>query len=84
VQEFYGLARHPAIMEGRLALTVSLLSPARRQVALTKDLPGFWHGGYRDMAKDMRSQYPKHDWPDDPASASAHEGKTKARLKREG
>jgi len=84
VQEFYGLARHPAIMEGKLALTVSLLSPARRQVALTKDLPGFWRGGYRDMAKDMRSQYPKHDWPDDPASASAHEGKTKARLKREG
>jgi ATP-dependent helicase HrpB len=82
VQEFYGLSLHPAVMEGKVPLTVSLLSPARRQAALTKDLPGFWRGGYRDMAKDMRSEYPKHDWPDDPAAARAHEGKTKARLAR--
>lgn len=83
VQEFYGLSRHPSVMQGKVPLTVSLLSPARRQVALTKDLPGFWRGGYRDMAKDMRSEYPKHDWPDDPAAARAHEGKTKARLSRD-
>lgn len=82
-QEFYGVCDHPAIMRGKLRLTVSLLSPARRQIALTKDLPAFWRGGYRDMAKDMRSQYPKHDWPDDPANAKAHVGKTKAALKRE-
>ena len=83
VQEFFGLSRHPAILDGKVPLTVSLLSPARQQVALTKDLPGFWRGGYRDMAKDMRSEYPKHDWPEDPAAARAHEGKTKARLARE-
>ncbi len=83
VQEFYGLARHPAVMRGKIPLTVSLLSPSRSQVALTRDLPAFWRGGYRDMAKDMRSEYPKHDWPDDPAAARPHEGKTKARLKRE-
>lgn len=81
VQEFYGAARHPSILGGALPLAVSLLSPARAQVALTKDLPGFWAGGYRDMAKDMRGRYPKHDWPDDPATARAHAGKTKARLK---
>lgn len=83
VQEFYGLSQHPTVMQGKVPLTVSLLSPARRQVALTKDLPGFWRGGYRDMAKDMRSEYPKHDWPEDPAGARAHEGKTKARLARD-
>lgn len=82
-QEFYGVCDHPAVMRGKLRLTVSLLSPARRQIALTKDLPAFWRGGYRDMAKDMRSQYPKHDWPDDPANAKAHVGKTKAALKRD-
>lgn len=82
-QEFYGIFEHPAVMRGKLRLTVSLLSPARRQIALTKDLPAFWRGGYRDMAKDMRSQYPKHDWPDDPANAKAHVGKTKAALKRD-
>jgi len=48
---------------------------------LTKDLPAFWKEGYQDMAKDMRGRYPKHDWPGDPATASAHEGRTKARLK---
>lgn len=83
VQEFYGLAEHPAILRGKLPLAVSLLSPAQRQIALTQNLPAFWSGGYLDMAKDMRGQYPKHDWPDDPASARAHVGKTKARLKRE-
>ena len=84
VQEFYGLDKHPAVMRGKIPLTVSLLSPARRQIALTRDLPAFWRGGYLDMAKDMRSQYPKHDWPDDPAKAKAHVGKTKAALKRSG
>lgn len=81
VQEFYGLSVHPTILRGGRPLTVSLLSPSRRQIALTRDLPAFWSGGYRDMAKDMRSQYPKHDWPDNPATATPHEGKTKARLK---
>lgn len=80
VQEFYGLAAHPAIARERAPLTLSLLSPARRQIAVTSDLPSFWKGGYRDMAKDMRSQYPKHDWPDDPATARPHEGRTKTRL----
>lgn len=84
VQEFYGIAQHPALLRGKVPLLVSLLSPAGRQVALTKDLPRFWREGYRDMAKDMRGQYPKHDWPNDPASARAHVGKTKARLSREG
>lgn len=84
VQEFYGLDKHPAVAGGRARLTLSLLSPAQRQIAVTRDIVSFWTGGYRDMAKDMRSQYPKHDWPDDPARAKPHEGKTKARLNRNG
>lgn len=82
VQEFYGSAAHPVI-GNKTPVTLQLLSPAGRPVAVTKDLPGFWRGGYGDMAKDMRARYPKHDWPDDPASARAHEGRTKARLQRE-
>lgn len=80
VQELFGPAPHPSILDGAVPLTVSLLSPAQRQVALTRDLPAFWGAGYRDMAKDMRARYPKHDWPDDPASAEPHPGHTKARI----
>ncbi|MDZ7628726.1 MAG: ATP-dependent helicase HrpB [Parvularculaceae bacterium] len=79
-QEFFGLAQHPSILKGSTPLVVSLLSPAHRQIALTKDLPRFWREGYLDMAKDMRGRYPKHDWPADPAGARPHEGKTKKRL----
>jgi len=71
VQEVYGLLTHPAIADGRIALTLALLSPAQRPVALTKDLPAFWRGGYHDMRRDMKGRYPKHDWPEDPASAVA-------------
>ena len=79
-QELYGLRRQPAIADGRLPVTLQLISPAGRPIAVTKDISGFWSGGYRDMAKDMRAQYPKHDWPDDPASAKPHAGMTKKRL----
>jgi ATP-dependent helicase HrpB len=83
-QEFYGLSAHPTIARGKLPLVISMLSPANRQIAVTKDLPSFWNGGYLDMAKAMRGEYPKHDWPTDPASAPAHAGLTKARLRDRG
>ena len=70
VQDLYGVKIHPSICDGRVPLTLSLLSPAQRPVAITKDLPGFWAGGYSDMRKDMRGRYPRHDWPEDPANAS--------------
>lgn len=69
-QELYGTRIHPSICDGRVPLTLSLLSPAQRQIALTRDLPGFWTGGYIDMRKDMKGRYPKHDWPEDPANTS--------------
>jgi ATP-dependent helicase HrpB len=71
VQELYGLDRHPAIGNGRIPLLLVLLSPAQRPIQTTRDLPGFWRGSWRDVAKDMRGRYPRHLWPDDPASAQA-------------
>ncbi|MCA8899960.1 MAG: ATP-dependent helicase HrpB [Hyphomonas sp.] len=79
-QAFWGCADHPRLGGGRVAVTVEMLSPGMKPVATTRDLPAFWSGGYKDMAKDMRGRYPKHDWPDDPANAAAHVGKTKKRL----
>jgi ATP-dependent helicase HrpB len=71
VQELYGLDRHPAVANGRIPLTLVLLSPAHRPIQTTRDLPGFWRGSWKDVAKDMRGRYPRHAWPDDPASAQA-------------
>ncbi len=70
VQELYGLATHPAVAGGRVPLTLSLTSPAHRPIQTTRDLPAFWRGSWRDVAKEMRGRYPKHPWPDDPAAAA--------------
>jgi ATP-dependent helicase HrpB len=69
VQELYGLATHPSVANGRIPLTLVLLSPAHRPIQTTRDLPGFWRGSWRDVARDMRGRYPRHPWPDDPAAA---------------
>jgi ATP-dependent helicase HrpB len=70
VQELYGLAAHPTVAAGKATLTLALLSPAHRPIQLTKDLPGFWRGSWNEVRKEMRGRYPKHVWPEHPASAS--------------
>ncbi|GGX59971.1 DEAD/DEAH box helicase [Tateyamaria omphalii] len=67
LQEMFGVIRHP--MVGTVPLQVTLLSPAQRPVQVTSDLPGFWATSYADVRKDMRGQYPKHPWPEDPTQA---------------
>ena len=69
-QALFGLAQHPTIVSGQLPLVLAITSPAGRPIQTTKDLPGFWAGSWRDVAKDMRGRYPRHPWPDDPASAA--------------
>lgn len=70
VQELYGVAEHPVVGLARIPLLFELLSPAHRPIQLTRDLPGFWKGSWAAVRSDMRGRYPKHLWPDDPASAS--------------
>jgi ATP-dependent helicase HrpB len=70
MQELYGLRQHPTI--GRdVPITIEILSPAQRPIQVTRDLPRFWNSSYADIAKEMRGRYPKHLWPEDPASAQA-------------
>ena len=70
-QAFYGLATTPKLADGRVDLRLALLSPAGRPAAITGDLASFWRGAWADMRKDMRGRYPRHHWPDDPATATA-------------
>jgi len=69
VQELFGLRLHPSIANGRLPLTLDLLSPAHRPLQITRDLPGFWKGSWAAVKVEMKGRYPRHPWPDDPASA---------------
>ena len=79
LQEMFGLADTPRIADGKIAVLLHLLSPARRPVQITQDLAGFWQSSYHDVKKDLKGRYPKHHWPDDPLQAQAT-----AKAKRKG
>jgi ATP-dependent RNA helicase HrpB len=70
VQELFGLTQHPSIAHGKPPLTLHLLSPAHRPIQITRDLPGFWKGSWAAVKAEMKGRYPRHPWPDDPASAA--------------
>jgi ATP-dependent helicase HrpB len=78
LQECFGLAESPRLLDGRVPLLFHLLSPARRPLAVTDDLTSFWSGPYAQVRSEMRGRYPKHPWPEDPWSAPAT-ARTKSR-----
>ena len=67
LQEVLGATQVPRVA-GR-PLRLHLLSPAGRVVAVTSDLAQFWTTGYPSVRAELRGRYPKHAWPEDPASA---------------
>jgi ATP-dependent helicase HrpB len=69
LQELFGLSVHPSVARAKVPLVLELLSPAQRPVQVTRDLPGFWRGSYQDVRSDLRGRYPRHPWPEDPATA---------------
>lgn len=70
MQEMYGEKTNPTVAQGKLTLTLSLLSPAMRPLQITQDLGAFWQGSYKEIQKEMKGRYPKHLWPDDPANTA--------------
>ncbi|MFJ9944057.1 ATP-dependent RNA helicase [Streptomyces erythrochromogenes] len=79
LQELFGLAETPRV--AGVPVLVHLLSPAGRPTAVTADLASFWQGGYRAVRAELRGRYPKHPWPEDPATAEPTRH-TNARLRR--
>ena len=88
MQELYGVTETPSIgcisgisnSKQETPLLLELLSPAKRPIQVTQDLVKFWSGSYQAVQKDMKSRYPKHYWPDDPANAKAT-NKTKKHIR---
>ncbi|MCB9597685.1 MAG: ATP-dependent helicase HrpB [Sandaracinaceae bacterium] len=70
LQDFFGAAEGPTIANGQHRLLLHLLAPNGRAAQITADLSGFWAGSYAEVKKALRGRYPKHDWPDDPRTAS--------------
>ncbi|MEU8590320.1 ATP-dependent helicase HrpB [Streptomyces sp. NPDC048664] len=79
LQEMFGLRSSPEI--AGVPVLVHLLSPAGRPAAVTADLASFWRSGYRAVRAELRGRYPKHPWPEDPATAEPTRH-TNARLRR--
>ncbi|TMN19144.1 ATP-dependent helicase C-terminal domain-containing protein, partial [Pseudoxanthomonas sp. X-1] len=71
LQELFGLGDTPRIADGRVPLTLHLLSPGGKPLQVTQDLRSFWANTYAEVRKEMKGRYPRHPWPDDPWSATA-------------
>jgi ATP-dependent helicase HrpB len=71
LQEVFGWTATPMLYDGRVPITLHLLSPAQRPVQVTRDLAGFWTSSYFEVRKELRGRYPRHPWPDDPLTAEA-------------
>jgi ATP-dependent helicase HrpB len=69
IQDFYGLSRHPQFKGSATKPLVRLLAPGGQTAQITADLPAFWLSSYSAVRKAYQGRYPKHHWPDDPATA---------------
>ncbi|WP_030167537.1 ATP-dependent RNA helicase [Streptomyces sp. NRRL S-813] len=79
LQEMFGMRQSPVL--AGVPVLVHLLSPAGRPAAVTADLASFWRDGYKGVRAELRGRYPKHPWPEDPATAEPTRH-TNARLRR--
>ena len=72
LQELFGVAETPRMGPRREPVVFSLLAPNGRPVQTTSDLRSFWERTYPEVRKELRGRYPRHAWPDDPATGPPH------------
>lgn len=67
LQELFGLSASPVICG--VPLTIELLSPRRLPIQVTGDLQSFWKTVYPELKGQLKRDYPRHYWPDDPVNS---------------
>ncbi len=70
LQDFFGLAQGPRVLDGTVPVVLHLRAPNRHDVAVTTDLAGFWREHYPALRRQLGRRYPRHDWAEDPLRAS--------------
>lgn len=75
LQDFFGQADGPRLLNGTVPVVLHLLAPNQRPVQLTSDLAGFWTRHYPGVKKELQRRYPRHAWPDDPLHAEPSQPK---------
>ena len=74
LQECFGLEDTPTVNKGKKNVLMHLLSPGYKVVQITDDLKSFWANAYFDVRKELKGQYKRHFWPEDPIDAKAIKG----------
>lgn len=64
LQEVFQWRETPRVCGGKIAVLMQLLSPGFKPVQLTSDLKSFWQNAYKDVRKELKRRYPKHQWPE--------------------
>jgi ATP-dependent helicase HrpB len=70
LQDFFGLRAGPRVLDGKIPVVLHLRAPNRHDLAVTSDLATFWREHYPELRKRLSRRYPRHDWPDDPLTAT--------------
>jgi ATP-dependent helicase HrpB len=69
IQDFYGLTSAPVILKGKEKIKIHLLGPHKRPLQVTQDLMSFWERTYKELMGELKRDYPRHYWPENPEKA---------------
>lgn len=64
LQEVFSWQETPKINGGKVSVLMHLLSPGFKPVQATSDLKSFWQNAYKEVRKELKRRYPKHQWPE--------------------
>lgn len=72
IQYFYGMSDAFVFGTKSTPYILKLLGPHSRPLQTTKDLKSFWTKTYQELAPELKREYPRHYWPNNPESAFPH------------